>query len=380
MHARLPTTAISLLQGAAYLEAVHIALAGCWQLAMAFSCSASVAPLARATHCLVLDGGARALGITAELLSGRQVQLPADMKWLFLLMLVQFKAVLCMLGLLHRFATLAAPAVPAARLGAWLLAAAHLLKLLAAQHGSTGKWGRRQRQLDGQALMRGGLGVVDRCVAGCPPWLRYDTLQPPHCVAEPYMACPSELTTVLDMLQKPTFSDLQAALARHPQLSGALLGVLLPAAAAAAVGLGLPAERRPAGLDWKVASGYAGAFSSLVLLNPALDQLEQAAMRDSSGPEAASLARLLQSAAALVRHMPDGLAAEDSAAFVGLLGMAALRQRRASGCTAGQLQNGCTLNEQQLRRYAAQLLPVVPKLTALLGAPVGRELGIVVAV
>lgn len=145
---------------------------------------------------------------------------------------------------------------------------------------------------------------------------------PPPLPAVEYAGCLCNLATLLCVAQQPKHSQFRECL-EQPQLCSLWADLLLPTVAAAAVGLGLAAERRLPLHDWAVMHAAASVLTS-PMLESTLQQLTDAAGRDSSSPpEAATLARLVTSAAALVQlHQPEAEVAHLSG-LLALLGTAA---------------------------------------------------------
>lgn len=182
----------------------------------------------------------------------------------------------------------------------------------------------------------------------------------PCTVAAEYAVCLGRVLELLLLLARQPRSQLDPQMQRRQQapLCAAVLDVVLPQLTATAAGLSLPAERRRAWCTWPHAAQCAAAVTCR-LLELAVYEQTMAAIRDSGGPEAARLARLLQSAATLVQHMPAGSErdAEHADQLLTLLEKALLCHMsidRARGISSSQLQQ------------ARQLLPLLPRLASLM--------------
>ena len=141
------------------------------------------------------------------------------------------------------------------------------------------------------------------------------------------------MATVVYAAQQPGLGHLARSL-QQPQLGALWFDLLTPAIAAAAVGFSLPAERRPLMCDWHFISICATALSS-PMLQPTLDQHAEVARQDGSSPEAASLSRVLTSAAALVQLRQAAGDSEYMSSLMQLRGQATVCQLQATRGPAG---------------------------------------------
>lgn len=175
-----------------------------------------------------------------------------------------------------------------------------------------------------------------------------------------------ELLLLLDALpDSQRDSELVQQGQQHTALCGAVLDVLLPQLTAAAAGLSLPAEQRRPWCTWGHAAQCA-AVATCGLIQPAIEELGEAARSNWDGPEAARLMRLLQAAATLALHMPASGAGDLQGAdqLLALLSLALQHQPDAISGTntaAAQLQQ------------ARQMLPLLARMASLM-AQAGRSM------
>ncbi len=139
-----------------------------------------------------------------------------------------------------------------------------------------------------------------------------------------------------------------------------MLDVLLPQLTAAAAGLSLPAEQRRPWCTWGHAAQCA-AVATCGLIQPAIEELGEAARSNWDGPEAARLMRLLQAAATLALHMPASGAGD----LQGADQLLALQHQpdaiSGTNTAAAQLQQ------------ARQMLPLLARMASLM-AQAGRSM------